>query len=563
MTIDRSTDLSQPLDKLGPDETLKSRSDYLRGNIALDLLDRITGSVTFESNKLMKFHGIYQQDDRDIQDERRRQKLEPAYSFMVRLRLPGGICTPRQWLTVDELARAHGADQFRLTTRQTFQFHWVLKEDIRPAIQGLHEVLLDTIAACGDVARTIMSSADPADSELHAEVAALASALSNHVIPRAAAYHEIWYGKERVANSAPAEEEEPLYGRTYLPRKFKIGFAIPPSNDVDIFTQDLGFIAVVGPGGLEGFNVTIGGGMGRSDQDPTTYARLGDVIGFIPKDRVIETAKAVIGVQRDYGNRADRAHARFKYTIDSKGLDWIKAEIERRLGAPFAPTRHYAFDSNADSYGWRETGRGRFNYTLFVESGRIIDRPGKPLMTGLREIARVHRGNFRLTPNQNVMIADVAPDDRPAIDALLREYGLSEANRGSALRLNSVACVALPTCPLAMAEAERYLPDLVTRIEGLLAANGLAEDPITIRMSGCPNGCSRPYVSEIALTGRAPGKYNLYLGGSASGERLNRLSHENIGEARILEILNGEFERYARDRNPGERFGDFMARTGH
>ena len=559
MTIDRSTDLSQPLERLGPDETLKSRSDYLRGNIALDLLDRISGGVTFESNKLMKFHGIYQQDDRDIQDERRRQKLEPSYSFMVRLRLPGGICTPEQWLTVDELARAHGAAQFRLTTRQTFQFHWVLKEDIKPAIQGLHEVLLDTIAACGDVARTIMCSADPADSDLHAEVAALASELSSEVIPRAAAYHEIWYGKERVADSAPAEGEEPLYGRTYLPRKFKIGFVIPPSNDVDVFTQDLGFIAVAGPDRLEGFNVTIGGGMGRSDQDPTTYARLGDVVGFIPKDRVIETAKAVIGVQRDYGNRADRSHARFKYTIDTKGLDWIKAEIERRLGGAFEPARPFAFDSNADAYGWRETDRGRFNYTLFVENGRVIDRPGKPLMTGLREVARVHSGNFRLTPNQNVMIADIEPEDRVRIEALLDEYGLSEANQGSALRLNSVACVALPTCPLAMAEAERYLPDLVTKIERLLEANGLADEPITIRMSGCPNGCSRPYVSEIALTGRAPGKYNLYLGGSFSGTRLNQLVHENIGEARVLEVLSQELSRFARERNPGQRFGDFIA----
>lgn len=558
-TAGRSTDLSQPLEKLGPDETLKFNSNYLRGNIALDLLDRITGGVSFESNKLMKFHGIYQQDDRDIQDERRRQKLEPAYTFMVRVRLPAGICTPEQWLKVDSLARAHGNNSIRLTTRQTFQFHWVLKEDVKPTIQGLHETLLDTIAACGDVARTIMCTADPADSDAHAEVAGLARHLSEEVIPNTLAYHEIWYGKERVASSQ-SEEEEPLYGRTYLPRKFKIAFVIPPSNDVDVFTQDLGFIAIAGPDGVEGFNVTIGGGMGRSDQDASTYPRLGDVVGYIPKERLIAAAKAVIGVQRDYGNRVDRAHARFKYTIDDKGLEWIRAEIERRMGAPFEPARPFEFTSNGDLYGWRETDKGRFNHTLFIENGRIIDRPGKALMEGLRAIAQVHKGSFRLTPNQNLIIADVAPEDRPAIDALLDQYGLSQSNSGSALRLNSVACVAMPTCPLAMAEAERYLPELVTKIEAILIEKSLADEPITIRMSGCPNGCSRPYVAEIALTGRAPGKYNLYLGGSVSGGRLNRLTNENIGEAAILEILSHELGRFARERQPAERFGDYFAR---
>jgi sulfite reductase (NADPH) hemoprotein beta-component len=556
--VDRSTDISQPLDKLGPDETLKANSDYLRGNIALDLLDRITGGVTFESNKLMKFHGIYQQDDRDIRDERRKQKLEPAHTFMVRVRMPGGVCTPEQWLKIDELAQAHGGNTIRLTTRQTFQFHWVVKEDIRPTIQGLHDVLLDTIAACGDDARGVMATADPADSDVHAEVAALSKQLSDHVIPKTHGYHEIWYGEERVATS---ENEEPFYGRQYLPRKFKIGFAIPPSNDIDIYTQDLGFIAIVGPDGIEGFNVTIGGGMGRTDNEPRTYPRLANVVGFIPKDRVIACADAVMGVQRDYGNRAERARARFKYTIDDKGLDFIKAEIEQRIGAAFEPARPFAFESNGDNYGWRETDRGLFNYGLHIQSGRVSDLPGRSVMSGLRAIAKVHKGKFRLTPNQNLIIAGVAPEDRPHIEALLAEHGLDESNSGSALRLNSIACVALPTCPLAMAEAERYLPDLVTKIETLLEQNGLSQDPITIRVSGCPNGCSRPYVAEIALTGRAPGKYNLWLGGGFHGERLNRLHAENIGEERILAILSELLSAYAKSRAPGERFGDFFIRT--
>ena len=556
-TIDRSADVSQPLDRLGPDETLKFKSDYLRGNIAHDLLDRITGGVTFESNKLMKFHGIYQQDDRDIRDERRRQKLEPALTFMVRLRLPGGVCTPEQWLKIDQLAQAHGGNTIRLTTRQTFQFHWVLKEEIQPTIQGLHEVLLDTIAACGDDSRGVMATADPADSDVHAEVAALAKQVSDHVIPRMRAYHEIWYGKERVASS---EEEEPLYGPTYLPRKFKIGFAVPPSNDIDVYTQDLGFIAIVGENGVDGFNVAIGGGMGRTDNEPSAYPRLANVIGFIPKERLLETADAVIGVQRDYGNRKERARARFKYTIDDKGLNFITSEIERRMGTPFEPPRPFEFTSNGDRFGWRETDRGLFNFGLFVQNGRISDLPGRSIMSGLRAIAKVHKGRFRLTPNQNLIIAGVAPEDRPAIDALLAEHGLN-GDETSALRLNAIACVALPTCPLAMAEAERYLPDLVGKIEAILEQNGLSQEPITIRMSGCPNGCSRPYVAEIALTGRAPGKYNLYLGGGFHGERLNRLYAENIGEERILQILSEKLAAFAKDRTPGERFGDFITRA--
>jgi sulfite reductase (NADPH) hemoprotein beta-component len=557
-TIDRSTDLSQPLERLGPDETLKFNSDYLRGQIASDLLDEITGGVTFESNKLMKFHGIYQQDDRDIRDERRRQKLEPALTFMVRVRLPGGVCTPEQWLKIDELAQAHGGNTIRMTTRQTFQFHWVVKEDVRPTIEGLHEVLLDTIAACGDDSRGVMATADPDDSEAHAEVAALSKELSDHVIPKTRAYHEIWYGEQRVATS---ENQEPFYGRQYLPRKFKIGFVVPPSNDIDVYTQDLGFIAVLGPSGVEGFNVAIGGGMGRTDNEPATYPRLADIVGYIPKDRLVACADAVMGVQRDYGNRLERSRARFKYTIDDKGLGFIKEEIESRMGSPFEPAQPVELTSNGDRFGWRETDRGTFNYGLFIQNGRVSDLPGRSIMTGLREIARVHKGKFRLTPNQNLIIAGVAPEDRPQIEALLEKHGLAASNATSALRLNSIACVALPTCPLAMAEAERYLPDLVTKIEGILEENNLAREPITIRMSGCPNGCSRPYVAEIALTGRAPGKYNLYLGGGFHGERLNQLYGENIGEDRILEILSEQLGAYARERRAGERFGDFFIRT--
>ncbi|MCK9541829.1 MAG: NADPH-dependent assimilatory sulfite reductase hemoprotein subunit [Novosphingobium sp.] len=557
--IDRSRDISQPLDRLSADERMKDASDQLRGTIAIGLLDRITGAVpSADDVKLMKFHGIYQQDDRDVRDERRRQKLEPAFQFMIRVRLPGGVCTPAQWLKLDELARAHGGETLRITTRQTFQFHWVLKDSLRPIIQGLHDTLLDTVAACGDDSRGVMCTVDPQSSRFHAEVAALAKRVSDHVIPKTRAYHEIWYGNERVAGSeAGAGPEEPFYGRTYMPRKFKIGFALPPSNDIDVYAQDLGFIAIGGEEGLEGFNVVIGGGMGRTDQAPETYPRLASPVGFVPADRVIACADAVMAVQRDYGDRKDRQRARFKYTIDDKGLDWIKGEIERLMGAPFEGARPFTFTSNGDSYGWNTTPDGRHHRTLVIENGRLDLR----LLDALRDVARVHRGTFRLTPNQNVIIAGVRDDDRPAIDAILAEH-LPEPDDFSVLRRNAIACVALPTCGLAMAESERYLPGLLDKIEAIMAEHGLSGEPITVRMSGCPNGCSRPYIAEIGLTGRAPGKYNLYLGGGFHGERLNRMIRENIGEAAILEVLSDVIGRYSREREPGEHFGDFTIRAG-
>ncbi|MGE0666195.1 MAG: NADPH-dependent assimilatory sulfite reductase hemoprotein subunit [Sphingomonadales bacterium] len=553
-TIDRSRDISQSVDALGSDERLKAGSRYLRGTIAEGLLDRLTGSVPEADDvKLMKFHGIYQQDDRDLRDERRRQKLEPAYQFMVRVRLPGGVCTPAQWLQLDELARAHGGDTLRITTRQTFQFHWVLKHDLRPLIQGLHETLLDTVAACGDDSRGVMSTANPAVSPLHAQVAAIAKQVSDHVIPKSRAYHEIWYEDQPVASSGP---EEPFYGPTYMPRKFKIGFAIPPYNDIDVYTQDLGYIVIARDGELEGFNVAIGGGMGRTDNAPSTYPRLADVIGFVPRDRLLAVTDAVMSVQRDYGDRLDRQRARFKYTVDDKGLDWIVAEIERRLGWSLMPARPYAFTTNGDTIGWLRTA-DHCHLTLPVENGRLSG----PLLDGLREVARIHQGNFRLTPNQNLIIANLAPDDRAAIERVLAEHGLG-GEGASPVRNNAIACVALPTCGLAMAEAERYLPSLLDKIEVLLAEHGLGGEAITIRMSGCPNGCARPYVAEIGLTGRAPGKYNLYLGGGFHGERLNVLYRENIGEAAILTVLGNVFARYAGERQVGERFGDFVDRVG-
>ena len=561
LETDRSRDISQPLERLTPDETMKANSDQLRGTITEGLAAPLTSAVPGDDIKLMKFHGIYQQDDRDIRDERRRQKLEPAFRFMARVRLPGGVLTPAQWLKLDALGRAHAGDMLRLTTRQTFQFHYIHKKDLRAVMQGLRDVALDTKAACGDDARGVMASINPALSALHAEVYALAKQASDHATPKTGAYPEIWYGEERRTRSGGPEE--PMYGRTYMPRKFKIGFVIPPVNDIDVYAQDLGFIAIVENGRLLGFNVAVGGGMGRTDQAPKTYPRLASVIGFVPKDKVIETCDAVMGVQRDYGDRADRSRARFKYTVDDKGLDWIKAAIEDRLGFALGEARPYAFTTNGDTLGWQRGEDGREHYTLRIENGRVKNFENLALFDGIRAIAEAHRGTFRVTPNQNLIIAEVEPADRPKIDALLKAHGLDRLNGGSGLRRNSMACVALPTCGLAMAESERYLPTLITRIDAILAEHGLSDEPITIRMTGCPNGCARPYIAEIALTGRAPGKYNLYLGGGFAGQRLNKMVLENVAEPAILELLGTVIGHFARDRRPGEHFGDFAIRAGY
>jgi sulfite reductase (NADPH) hemoprotein beta-component len=546
-----------PAPALSEVEHIKARSNLLRGTLVDSLADPLTGAIAPADTQLIKFHGSYQQDDRDLRDERRQQKLEPAYSFMIRTRLPGGVCTPKQWLALDELARTHANGTLRVTTRQAFQLHGVLKGDLKRTIAGMNAVLLDSIAACGDVNRNVMCNPNPVDSRAHEVVHQWAIRLSEHLLPKTQAYYEIWLDKEKVAGG----EEEPIYGSTYLPRKFKAAIAVPPLNDVDIFSQDLGFIAILEDGELVGFNVTVGGGMGATHGDAATFPRLADVIGFIRPGQLLEVAEQVVKVQRDFGDRTSRKHARLKYTIEDRGIAWFVSELEKRLGYALQPARPFAFEHNGDRFGWLQGHDGRWSLTLHIESGRVADREGQRFLTGLREIARVHRGDFRLTPNQNLIIAGIAPEDRPLIASLVEAHGLTGFQKASPLRRNALACVALPTCALAMAEAERYLPSVVGLLEERLAAHGLADQNILLRITGCPNGCARPYLAEIALVGKAPGRYNLFLGGDARGQRLNRLYRENIDEAGLLEALEPLFAAYARERLPGEGFGDFTVRT--
>ena len=537
-------------------EDIKRGSGRLRGTLLQSLADPLTGALAEADQTLIKYHGSYQQDDRDVREERRRQKLEPDYAFMIRTRTPGGVVTPAQWLKLDAIATTWANRGLRITTRQAFQFHGVIKRDLKRTMQAINAALIDTLAACGDVNRNIAVAANPHLSSVHAAVQAQAEALSRHLLPNTRAYYEIWLDEQQVAGSG--EEQEPIYGATYLPRKFKIGFAVPPENDVDVFAQDLGFIAVIEDGALVGYNVTAGGGMGATHGDAETYPRLADVLGFIPADAVIPVAEAVVTTQRDWGNRVVRKRARLKYTIDDRGIDWFKDEVERRAGFPLGPARPFSFDHNGDRFGWREGHDGQWHLTLRIPAGRIVDNHEVRQLSGLRAIAGLHQGEFRLTPNQNLVIAGVAAGQRDRIDALVRAHALDAHAHASGLRLNALACVSLPTCGLAMAEAERYLPQLLDKAEVLLDRHGLRDAQIHLRISGCPNGCSRPYLGEIALVGKAPGRYNLMLGADHRGQRLNALHRENIDEAAILSELDLLFARYANERMAKQHFGDFL-----
>lgn len=547
-------------------EDIKIESNYLRGTIVEGLEDQSTGAISAADQQLTKFHGTYMQDDRDLRDERKAQGLEPAYSFMIRCRLPGGVATPSQWLQMDDISHAFGNETMKLTTRQTFQFHGVIKGKLRSAMRGINKALMTTIAACGDVNRNVMCSSLPQQSQYHKEVHAISERISDHLLPSTTAYHEIWLKDEdekktQVAGDAIVDHE-PLYGPTYLPRKFKITIAIPPHNDTDVYAHDVGLIAIKGDDGhLQGFNLLAGGGMGVTHNNKKTYPRTGSMFGYVTAQKVHLACEKVMLVQRDYGDRKNRKHARLKYTIDDMGVDVFKSRVEDLLGFQFERPRPFHFDSNIDTFGWQRDETGMNHFTLFIENGRIEDTPSFPMKTGLREIAKVHKGEFRLTGNQHLILSNVSDTELPILKDMLAKYKLDNV-QFSGLRLSSSACVAFPTCGLAMAESERYLPELITKLEDAIEQNGLRQDSIVMRMTGCPNGCARPWLAEVAFVGKAYGAYNMYLGGGYHGQRLNKLYRSSIKEEEILVIMKGLLKRYAIEREDGERFGDFLIRVG-
>ncbi|MCP5525304.1 MAG: NADPH-dependent assimilatory sulfite reductase hemoprotein subunit [Verrucomicrobiales bacterium] len=544
--------------KLAANELLKEASPTLAGSIATTLQDPSVDRFSDDDIQFLKFHGIYQQDDRDL------RKTGKKYLFMIRGRIPGGILSPEQYRVYDDLATRYANNTLRITTRQSFQFHGVVKAGLGPLMKAINRALMTTLAACGDVARNVMAPPTPVRNGLGARVQADARLVSDALLPVTPAYHAIWVeGVQLDLGEAGTETfNDPLYGRTYLPRKFKVGFAVPPLNDVDLLTQCLGFIAIADEQGqLAGYNLTAGGGMGRSHGNQETYPRVADVVGFVPPDKVVEASKAVLGIHRDFGDRTDRKHARLKYVLEERGVDWFRRELERRLGFALAPARPFTFTHQHDLYGWHTQHDGRWFLGLFVENGRVKDADGRRLKTALREVADRFHVEFRLTPSQNLLIANVTAADKAAIDALLAGHGIEAEAQFSAVRRASMACPALPTCGLALAESERYLPELMTRIEGLLAELGLGEEEIIIRMTGCPNGCARPYMSEIGFVGKGPGRYQLWLGGNEGGTRLNRVYKEMVKDPEIIGELSSLLQRFVGERQNGERFGDWVARV--
>ncbi|MEZ8396208.1 assimilatory sulfite reductase (NADPH) hemoprotein subunit [Vibrio cyclitrophicus] len=551
--------LGQVLGPLADNERLKRESKNLRGTIEQDLQDRITGGFTADNFQLIRFHGMYQQDDRDIRNERAKQKLEPLHNVMLRARMPGGIITPKQWLAIDKFAdESTSYGSIRLTTRQTFQFHGVLKPNIKLMHQTLNNIGIDSIATAGDVNRNVLCTTNPVESELHQEAYEWAKKISEHLLPKTRAYAEIWLDGEKLATT----DEEPILGNNYLPRKFKTTVVIPPQNDVDVHANDLNFIAIAKDGKLVGFNVLVGGGLAMTHGDTSTYARKADDFGFVPLDKTLDVAAAVVTTQRDWGNRSNRKNAKTKYTLDRVGIDVFKAEVEKRAGVEFSESRPYEFTGRGDRIGWAEGIDGKHHLALFIENGRLLDFPGKALKTGVAEIAKIHKGDFRMTANQNLIVAGVPKSQKAKIEKLARQYGLMD-DAVSEQRKNSMACVAFPTCPLAMAEAERFLPEFVTDVEDILKKHGLPEeDNIILRITGCPNGCGRAMLAELGLVGKAPGRYNMHLGGNKAGTRIPKMYKENITSAQILEEIDSLVGRWATERNDNEGFGDFTIRAG-
>ncbi|GAC34814.1 assimilatory sulfite reductase (NADPH) hemoprotein subunit [Paraglaciecola polaris] len=544
--------------KLADNERLKGESNFLRGTIADDLKDDLTGSFVGDNFQLIRFHGMYQQDDRDVRAERAKQKLEPLQNVMLRARLPGGIIKPAQWLSIDKFAdekTLYGS--IRLTTRQTFQFHGVLKPNIKLMHQTLNQVGIDSIATAGDVNRNVLCTSNPIESVIHQQAYEWAVKISEHLLPKTRAYAEIWLDGEKKETT----DHEPILGSNYLPRKFKTTVVIPPLNDIDVHANDLNFVAIAQDGKLVGFNVLVGGGLAMTHGDQATFPRKADDFGFIGVEDTLAVAEAVVTTQRDWGNRVDRKNAKTKYTLERVGVETFKREVEKRSGVTFGESHPYEFTERGDRIGWVEGIDGKHHLTLFIENGRILDYPGKPLKTGCAEIAKIHQGDFRLTANQNLIVAGVSAENKAKIEDIARSHGLMVDDL-SLQRQDSMACVALPTCPLAMAEAERYLPEAVTQLEGLLAKHEIAQKSIIYRVTGCPNGCGRSMLAEIGLVGKGPGKYNLHLGGNRQGTRIPKMYKENIGEQQIMDELDVLIGLWAKDGQSAESFGDFVIRTG-
>jgi sulfite reductase (ferredoxin) len=562
------TALSNSLSSLGPGggskvEQNKANSRYLRGQIAEELAQPTT-HFSEAQVQLLKFHGMYQQEDRDARQTRRAAGEEKAYQFMVRSRIPGGVLTADQYLIEDELAGLYGNGSLRITTRQGFQLHGVLKGSLQQTLRAINAALLSTLAACGDVNRNVMACPAPGASPLYAQIEALAHRLAMHLAPRSRAYHEIWIDGEQVETVEAPEpaETEPMYGPTYLPRKFKVGVAFPGDNCIDVYTQDVGLVAHQEQDQLTGFTVLIGGGMGMTHGKTATYPRLATPLCFATPDEVVSLVETIVTIQRDYGDRQNRKHARMKYLVEEQGIAWFRAELEQRLGHAVADPQPITWQAAHDHLGWHQQADGRWFLGLFVENGRVKDTETFRLRAGLRRVIEQFRPSIRLTPQQNILLTDLEETQREAVEALLADYGIVTDPAVLGIRRFALACPALPTCGLALAEAERALPDVVRQIEEHLRELGLAEEPISIRMTGCPNGCARPYMGDIGLVGRSKNLYNVYVGGDQENTRMNSLYAADVSTDDLAATIQPLLVMWREERQPQERFGDFCHRVG-
>jgi sulfite reductase (ferredoxin) len=548
------------LDGLSKNETVKATSNHLRGLIKEELLED-TPAFGDDSETLLKFHGIYQQDDRDRRKEARAKGLSKHHQLMIRTRIPGGVVSADAYIAHDDISRRWANGTLRVTTRQDFQLHGVLKGDIKKSIRAINDALLTTLGGCGDVERNIMCCPEPIADSFHAEVNRSIASMVAELTPKTRAYHEIWLDGEVVKTSEP--EVEPLYGEQYLPRKFKTTVALEGDNCVDIYAHDLAIVAMKSEGGaLRGFNVLVGGGLGRTHNKPETFVAVAQPLCFVQPDQIVDVAREVVAVQRDYGDRANRRHARLKYTIADRGLDWFRDEVQGRVSFTLQPPEKLNWNPVDDHLGWHEQGDGRLYVGIFIENGRIADVDGVRSRTGLRKIVDELRLQVRLTAQQNVILAGIDPTDRPRVEELMAEHGIAAVESIPHAIRNSMACPAIPTCGLAVAEAERVLPSLIRRLATLLEEVGLADERISFRMSGCPNGCSRPYLGDVGFVGTTLGKYDVMLAGDFDGTRLNRVFAANVPIAGIPDLLKPLLVTFRTDRQTGEGFGNWVDRVG-
>ena len=541
-------------------EDLKAASDYLRGTIGEELADE--GPVfSQESSQLLKFHGIYQQDDRDVRADRTRQRLDVDHMCMVRVSIPGGVLAAEQYLVMDKLCDAVGNGTLRVTTRQGIQYHFVPKGDLRSLLAAVNGHLLTTLGACGDVVRNVTCCPAPFTDRSRAQVAAYAQEAARRFRPRTHAYYELWLDGERAV-TAEAPDEEPLYGTAYLPRKFKIGFAAPGENCIDVYTNDIGVVPVLDGESLRGFTVLVGGGMGQSHTNPETFPRLADPLATVAPEELLDVLDAIVRVQRDHGDRTDREHARLKYLIHDWGIERFQAEVARRLGRSLLAPDPVVFDGADDHLGWHPQGAGRWFLGVKIENGRIADRDRVRARSGLRAVIERFSPRVHLTPREDVLLTDLADRDRPAVEALLRDHGVVPADQWVTIKRNSFACPALPTCGLALTDAERALPGVLEGLQAELVALDLGGLDAHVRMTGCPNGCARPYTAEIGFVGRGKKSYDIYLGGEPVGIRLNQVFAENVPRDELINVLRPVLAHYCDQRRSGERFGDFCHRLG-